>query len=113
MSFFKKVIGLFGRKVNGTKDDSIRYAMVYNYVNVDAIDGKDMNDFYWEESDISKGLLADNVEIIFLEPGEHEVTAHGNTYARHPKTVKLLLEPDEFYILGAGPTGLYLEPYEG
>lgn len=94
--------------------EATKFAQVYNYVLVDSINGKPMKAFAVERSKKRKGLLAPKVEIISLEPGSYEITAHGKTYQTNPTTLTMELEAGKFYCLGAAEDGLYLEerPYE-
>lgn len=89
-------------------------AQVYNYVVVDQINGKPMTAFHVEKSKKRKGLFAPKVEILCLEPGHYEITAHGKTYQTSPAVVAADLEAGKYYCLGAAEDGLYLEerPYE-
>lgn len=94
--------------------EAARFAQVYNYVIVDSINGKSMEEFRVERSKKRKALLAPKVEIILLEPGSYEITAHGKTYQREPVSLTMELEAGKYYCLGAFEDGLYLEerPYE-
>lgn len=89
-------------------------AQVYNYISIDNINGRPMAAFRQENSKKRKGILAPNVEIILLEPGHYEITAHGITYQTSPAVVAADLDAGKYYCLGAAEDGLYIEerPYE-
>lgn len=94
--------------------DDTMFAQVYNYIYVDAIDGKPMQDFTVKYSKKRKGLFAPKIEIIFLKPGDYAVTAHGKTYQTTPQVVTAHLEAGKYYCLGANEDGVYLDerPFE-
>lgn len=78
------------------------WALVLNYVRIDSIDGKTMDELYWIYSDIKKGILAPNVEIVYLAPGVHTIAAHGVTYQTETASIVVEVEAGKLYILGAG-----------
>lgn len=94
--------------------EKTNFAQVYNYIIVDQINGKPMNAFRVEKSKKRKGLLAPKVEILLLEPGYYEITAHGKTYQTSPATIVADLEAGKYYCLGANDDGLFIgeRPYE-
>lgn len=94
--------------------DRTAVAQVYNFIYVDDINGKTEDAYPLEYSKKGKGVLASNVEIIFLEPGNYHITAHGVTYQKTPAVVTAELEAGKYYCLGANEDGLYLteRPYE-
>lgn len=94
--------------------DKSLVAHVYNYIEVDEINGMPMDSYPAELAKRGKGLLASPVEIIYLKPGTYRVTAHGVTYQTSPTTIEVNLEAGKFYCLGANEQELYLEerPYE-
>lgn len=96
------------------KGDKSVVAHVYNYIQVDDINGMSMDAYPVELANRGKGLLASPVEIIFLPPGLYHVTAHGVTYQTSPSKVTAQLEAGKYYCLGANEVGLYLDerPYE-
>ena len=87
---------------------------VYNYIQVDDINGMPMDAYPIELAKRGKGLLASPVEIIYLPPGLYHVTAHGVTYQTSPSMVTAQLEAGKYYCLGANEARLYLDerPYE-
>jgi len=102
----------FKKKGNGKiKERPLAGGIIFNFINIDSINGKSMDDYYWEFDKKKKGLFAGRVENVYLAPGEYNIVAHGNTYQTSPKKINVLIENGENYILGAGNCGLYFEPY--
>lgn len=95
-------------------EDKSLVAHVYNYIEVDSINGMPMDAYPVELAKKGKGLLASPVEIIYLKPGTYHVTAHGVTYQTSPVTVTVELEAGKYYCLGANQLEVYLDerPYE-
>ena len=97
-------MGLFGKsKKENPPNDKSKFGSVLNYIKVDSIDGKKpFENFYWEYGKKKKGLFAKKTEIIYLEEGEHEISAHGVTYQTTTVTIKVFVETGKNYALGSG-----------
>jgi hypothetical protein len=96
-------MGIFGsKKKENPPQNPMDYGTVFNWVRIDHIDGKPMEEFYWKYSDIKKGLLAPKVEIVYLEPGTHIIAAHGVTYQRETTTIEVEVKAGGCYTLGSG-----------
>ena len=94
---------LFGKKKKeNIPMDKSKYASVINYIKIDSINGKLLDDFFWRYGEKKKGLFAKKTEIIYLEKGEYEILAHGVTYQTETTAINIFVEPGKNYILGAG-----------
>ena len=103
-------MGIFNSK-SKIKEPPLISGKLFNFIKVDSINEQKLNDFYWEKSKKSKGLLAGKAEIIYLQPGKYSIIAHGATYQKIPALIHASIEADQNYILGANESGLYIESY--
>ena len=101
-------MGLFSKKVKTTQAmPPVNYGIIYNYIKIDSINGKSMNDFFWQYGEKKKGLLAGKVELVYLEQGEYEIIAHGVTYQTNPTAIHIEIKANVNYVLGANEDELY------
>lgn len=110
------IAGMKNRKRSKTEMEARQYsgdkslvAQVYNYIEIDSINGMPMEAYPIELAKRKKGRLAGPVEIIYLNPGLYHVTAHGVTYQTSPVTVSVELEAGKYYCLGANQAEVYLD----
>ena len=102
-------MGIFGSK-SKIKEPPLIHGKIFNFIKIDSINEKSLHGFFWKKGQKRKGLLAGKVEMIYLEPGEYSIIAHGVTYQTTPALIQASIEANESYILGANEGGLYLEP---
>ena len=108
-------MGLFSSgKTGNPPEDKTKFGRVFNYIIIDSIDDKPMESYPWEFGEKKKGLFAKRVEVVYLQPGHHEIAAHGATYQRDTAVIKVFVEAGDTYVLGAGEDetgneGLYFE----
>jgi len=104
-------MGIFKSK-SKIKEPPPTCGKLFNFIKIDSINELKLKDFYWEKSLKKKGLLTGKVEMVYLQPGEYSIIAHGSTYQRTPALVHASIEANHNYALGADERGLYVEPYE-
>jgi len=103
-------MSIFGSK-SKIKEPPLIYGRIFNYIKIDSINEKNLSSFYWEKGRKRKGLLAGKVEMIYLEPGDYSIIAHGVTYQTIPALIQAAIEANKSYILGANEGGLFLQYY--
>lgn len=104
-------MGIFRFK-SKIKEPPLICGKVFNFIRIDSINEQSLNDFYWKKSRKRKGLITGKVEMVYLEPGEYSIVAHGVTYQTSPALIHASIEADQNYILGADEDGLYVELYD-
>ena len=97
------------KKLEAVKVNIDSFARIYNYINIDSIDDKGIEEYPVELSKTRKGKKAPYVEIIYIAGGEHAVIAHGTTFQTEPVALTVHLEAGKYYCLGASKDEVYME----